>query len=356
MDYWITKFNTQNIDENEKSTVLNQMKNTAEAAFDLGFKEINYNSFENLGNNVDRRSELIEGLTLPIKEHDVIIVQLPLWTQLNFQNEWIQAMKQIKFVKLVAVVHEFIPWTSQEKYNVETDFFFNQLRQFDLIITQNDQMSKRLQKDGLTVPMISQVMWDFRYNGAVQDKKFSKNLYHIADKPVKEVKYQGSSQLVIIGSKANDFHSNDDNIQFQELRKLQNVPAMFEGGFGLVDGDEIVEYEGQTAKDYAQFISPLSLSQFLVSGLPVIVNSNSPHTPLVKSRGIGLVVENPNQINQVLDRITEKEYEEMLLAVKPWQEAISSGLMARRSIMNAIRAVGLGYKDNLYSNAGGEGK
>lgn len=350
MTYWITKLTSKNPIEDKQRALFSAIKNTAEAACEMGYREMNYTSFFGMANNKERRDRLQEALVHSVQANDVVVVQFPLWTQLNFQTEFIDGLKRRRGVKIVALIHDVIPWTYGQAYDAQNDFFLNLLRKFDMLITANDEMSERLQEEGVNLPMITLPLWDFAYQGPLQDKQFAKKVYYLADNKVNQLNYSSNTPLQIIGN-GDEKLLVPKQVELLGAQDLAVVPFFFDGGFGLVDTENAIIEEGApAAKNYWQYKNPLRLSVYLAAGFPVIVLAESPYAAWISSRNLGIVLDSLDELDEVLSDLTETEYQEMLEAVKPWQDAVSTGFFTKRTMLNVIRSLELGYTDVLYSS------
>lgn len=354
MTYWITRFASQRpLDEkNQAAFVVNQTNAAALAALD--FQEINYTSFPNLSNHWERRAKLIDTLMAPVQAGDVVVVQFPLWMQLNFQSEMIEALKRKKDVKLIGLINAVIPYMHAAPYDRATDFFLTQMRKFDLLITANDAMSRKLQQDQIEVPMLSLMFNDFLYQGPDQEKKFVKKLVYVAEHPIKDLTDLSNlkTPLKIYGKKVEKLVI-PEAVTFCEYRTFEQLPALFDGGFGLINAPEIQEQSRDDLDNYHQYDNPFSLSVFLAAGLPLIVLSNSPHAAWVSGHGAGLVLKDLTDLDVTLENLSQEDYQSMVTAIRPYQEAVSSGFFIKRTLLNAIRVLELGYDDVLFKDEAG---
>ena len=91
----------------------------------------------------------------------------------------------------------------------------------------------------------------------------------------------------------------------------------------------------------------MKLSLYLASGLPPIVLANSAHAKWIQERGIGLVLNELNEIDDVLAKLSAADYHTMLEHLKPWQRAVSNGYFVKRACLEAIRVLNLRCFDQL---------
>jgi hypothetical protein len=339
----MTHFWSTNPHDNATKAIFIVQKNTANTALSLGYSELNYTGFPDLSNNPERRKRLLVGLLSSVQAGDTVVVQFPLWTMLNFQAEFFDFLKARGTV-LVALIHD-VPtwqwWEGGEPYDPNKDFWLTQLKKFDALITANDKMSHRLQEDGITAPMVAMQLWDYHYDGFLKEKTFKKQLYYAGGRKIESIDYKASTPLLITADAVKETQ-NLGSVQLIGTHDSRELMTMFDGGFGVVNYHNIHERSNFNWDYYGQFNNPTKLSMYLAAGLPVIVPSNSAHADWVKNRGVGLVLDDLNTIDGLLSNLTEADYEAMLEAVKPWQEAVSEGFFVRRALLELVNVLELG--------------
>ncbi|MCL2858765.1 MAG: beta-1,6-galactofuranosyltransferase, partial [Streptococcaceae bacterium] len=93
--------------------------------------------------------------------------------------------------------------------------------------------------------------------------------------------------------------------------------------------------------------NPTKLSLYLASGLPVIVWPQSPHAEMIKKYGLGLVIDDLNDIDEILENMTEEDYNQMIENIKPWQKALQSGFFVKRALNLATQYLELGFDEGI---------
>ena len=105
-----------------------------------------------------------------------------------------------------------------------------------------------------------------------------------------------------------------------------------EGSFGLVwAGNEARGLSGANGA-YAMLDSTRTASLYLAEGLPLIVWKWSALAPIVREKGLGLVVGSLGEIPGAVAALSEDEYAAMAAAVRTCGEAIRRGGMTRAAI------------------------
>lgn len=349
MTNWITRFNGRTQSENLQIT--EQISaNVAKAAQELGFQELNYVTFDNLGEQPKRRQSLIETILRPVQPRDLVVVQFPLWEQLNFQAEFIDYLKQIDHVKTIALVHEVPTWLyadDNDRNAIKNDFWFTQLRKFDLLVVANEKQARRLKKDKIEIPMVSLQLWDYPYTGPLQKKQFRKQLNYISDYPITELDYSGSTPVLFYNTSVDEKVANNPSVKHIVGLARGNLIAELSDGFGLVNTANITEATDPNDIRDSQYNDPIELSMFLAAGMPVIVPDTSAHAQLIQQHHLGLVIHDLNEIDKTLSDVTFDDYQEMVAAVEPWQKLVSTRYFVKRALMAGMRKVNLGFDNFL---------
>ena len=125
------------------------------------------------------------------------------------------------------------------------------------------------------------------------------------------------------------------------------IVSRLDGGFGVVVTENLIEKSNMNFVYYNQFNNPTKLSMYLAAGIPVIVPSKTYHASLVEKHGIGLVVDDLNDMDTIFSSMTAQDYQKMVDNVRYWQEAVSEGFFIKRALMAMLRTLELGFKDDL---------
>jgi len=350
LTYHITRIAGTDFTDNRR--LANQF--IANSASQLGFKEINYSLWENdyLLNQPMRREALINAMFSDVNPGDTVVMTYPLYIALlNFNGEALNYLKNgKKDIKLIAFVIDLDPWMRGGDYDKEDNFTLNQLKQFDCLIVPTEKFAKRLHEDGVNTPTIVFNFLDFIYDGPLLEKKFQKKVYIASGRAIRLTNYNMDSiETVVIGRN----RTPNDNIKTEAHRPYDHLPILFDGGFAAVDMINNVSTNviGEGARfdwdKYSEYTAPSKQSLYMASGMPLIVRPENANAEFIKKAGIGLVMEDLSELDAILDKMTEEEYNQMVEKMKPFQKAVSSGYFAKRALMNAIAYVEFGYENNL---------
>ena len=122
------------------------------------------------------------------------------------------------------------------------------------------------------------------------------------------------------------------NIHYLGAFESDEVPYQLKSGFGLVwDGTSIETCDGPTG-NYLRYNNPHKLSLYLSSGLPVIVWKESALAAFVTSQKIGLVISSLYELPDILDTLSEKQYQEFVENIQEVREKLKKGFYLKKAI------------------------
>ncbi|ODN29839.1 hypothetical protein [Fervidobacterium thailandense] len=128
-------------------------------------------------------------------------------------------------------------------------------------------------------------------------------LYKIAQGNSKFKNYR----LVLYG-KGFDTIVQNENIELKGAFPPDELPYHLKGHFGLIwDGEETKEISG-TVGNYLRYNSPHKASLYIVTGLPLICWKEAAVYDVVKKYNIGFGIHSLEELDEILENISEKEY------------------------------------------------
>ncbi|MCL2681532.1 MAG: beta-1,6-galactofuranosyltransferase [Streptococcaceae bacterium] len=350
MTYWITRLAADEQASQTASGIIANQK-SAEAASKIGFKELHYPRFDAgmlQNETVAERSQHLEALTAGVLPGDIVIIQYPMWTNnVAFEREFMDYIKNKKSAKTAALVWDVLSWIYDDRerdYSKDPSLWM--LSRVDLVIAGNPKIAHRLREEGkVTPPILSMDLADHLYSGALADKKFEKKLFHVTTGVNANMvnNYTAKTPFYFIGPSP-EVKEHRDNIHLLGQMQVEKIPSFLDGGFGVVHYAPHSKYKMQS---YGAYKNPQKLSLFLTAGIPPIVDSHSAHAKWIAEQGVGIVLDDLNEIDQVLEKLTEEDYRKMLTALRPWQKASQTGYFTKRACMEAVRILELDFTDTL---------
>lgn len=356
MTYWITK-----VDENAEASsyqsgiIANNM--AAESVSQVGFRKLHYprlyaQELQDMG--AGGRRDKLEAILNVVLPGDVVIVQYPLWTsEVQFELEFIDYLKNERHAKTVALIWDIISWIHDDTnrdYSGDASLWL--LNKYDLVIAANAKMARHLSETGgVTTPKIAMGLSDFVYHGPLPQHQFKKQLYYVSSSvdPAMVTEYQSDMPIKFIGPNQGTA-GLPDYVQMLGKMNSNDIPAKLDDGFGLLYYPKTGFYKGMN--NYGHYNNPMKLSLYLAAGLPVITMSGTAHSGWLKERGVGLVIDSIADIDDAVNALSDADYQQMVANVRPWQEAVTSGFFAKQAALEAVRYLELGFEDQLVVTGG----
>ena len=125
-------------------------------------------------------------------------------------------------------------------------------------------------------------------------------------------------------------------VGFDESRALENetyfgsflpdeLPAVLEGGFGLVwDGDSAETCSGVFG-EYLRYNNSHKASLYLASGFPLVVWKQSALSHFVLEKGCGIAVESLHDLKETIDNLSDADYQDLVDNAKRVGQEIRDG-------------------------------
>ena len=148
-------------------------------------------------------------------------------------------------------------------------------------------------------------------------------------------------ELHIYGNRNGLPNMNDNpRILFHPFTPADTFIQEVEGDFGFVwDGDSLDSCTGNFG-EYLRWNSPHKVSFYLRAGLPIIIWKEAAVAPIVEKEGIGITIENIQELGSTLSRITPEQLAEMRKNVLRISERLREGEYLQDAIRQALQQIG----------------
>ncbi|WP_241627459.1 hypothetical protein [Rosenbergiella epipactidis] len=313
---------------------------------ELGIKPLKYSRNKIMNTPEFSTDTVIENIISPISPGDIVFVQFPTWLNYGFENLLIRKLISLPDVKVSLLLWDVISWLFDDSDRDFTrDNEFQLMNQCQLIISPNEKMTNRLVEDGgVKTKIISMGLSDYYCKTPPCFKKeFRKELTFVGTLEKTDFSnYHGNFLINLIGNPKDltEEEKNQKNLKVVGALDNSKIPSYLNAGFGLVsyqNKNKIIEksYFGG-AERYGQFNNPLKLSLYLSSGLPVVVDRYSPHAERIEKEGLGLVISELNDIDEVLGCIDNLQYNTMTDNVWNYSIKLRSGFFSKNILRKAL--------------------
>lgn len=267
---------------------------------------------------------------------DILVVQYPIYMNNYFMNKLLKEIERNQLMTIL-IIHDVeslreAPYDST-KISKEIDLF----NHFDVTISHNKKMTLWLQKNGLKSKTINLGLFDY-FHGKMLNTSF---------KAGKKVLFAGNLEKARFLSKMNNHYSEiflfgpnpgeyeNDNIQYMGSYSPEELPLHLNGNYGLVwDGDSIDSCNGIFGT-YTKYNNPHKVSLYLSCGLPVIIWKEAALASFIEENNIGLVIHTLNDLDRILEKITDEQYEVMRKNTIRFASKVRQGFFIKNAIQKA---------------------
>lgn len=207
---------------------------------------------------------------------------------------------------------------------------------FKNVIVHSTAMKDRLSQDGVKTNMHVLVAFDYLlssnqsiikdklgivFAGALQKSAFLNEVYKIPQKFV-HLNLYGAQKPTIKYTKS---------INYKGKFAPSNI-SKIEGDWGLMwDGEGIDTCKGKFG-NYLHLIAPHKFSLYIACGLKIIIWEESAMAPLVKEKGLGIVINNLYEVEEKITSLTNEELTEIEKNVKEFSKQIRTGQMFLKAL------------------------
>ncbi|WP_156307043.1 hypothetical protein [Sphingobacterium endophyticum] len=216
----------------------------------------------------------------------------------------------------------------------------------DILISQNEEMSKWLSGHGIAPEkLVNLNLFDFKLHPEhkvhgvgtdILEKNivFGGNLTSEKAAFIYQWKPKFKTKLYGINLNKGEIHENMEYLGvFDPSNPTMDVSGI---SFGLVwEGNSMDTCTG-LAGQYLKYSTPHKMSLYLSQGLPVIVWEESAMAKIVVENNIGFTIKSLNEIDEIFENITLKNYQEIRLNVQKIQDRVINGNYLKNAISKCI--------------------
>ena len=275
--------------------------------------------------------------SITLTEKDILVLQFPLlWHSLKaLILTKLLRKRQFKAYLLIHDIESLRNRSIKSFQDVKyafLHFFQNKtvLERVDGIIAHNAKMKNVLVQLGIPEKkIISLEIFDYLIPHFEVKKTYEKRTVLVAGNfDIKKAKYArqlpDNPKFSIYG--INFAEDNlPQNVHYNGAFSPEELPYYLEGGFGLVwDGDSPYTCSGMFG-EYLKMNNPHKASLYLASGFPIIVWRQSALADFVRKNSCGILVDSLFEIADILDSISNDEYEELIRNSKKIGDNIRNG-------------------------------
>lgn len=319
--------------QSPSSTAMIAQNMVTEVAKSIGFNEIGIYSYPIHTDTPQEIRKRIDGMLAGVSAHDIIVVQLPSWNGIEFDELLINKLLGYPDIKITMFIHDVGPLMFENNYYLmnRTIDLYNKAQ---TLIVPSESMAKTLKREGLVANnIVVQHVWDHVTNFDPKQPNFEP-LINFAGSAirfpfVKNWHYQ--TKLQVFSQSIKD--SSTEQVNYRGWLPDDDILRSLTSGFGLVWSENI---DNQLERAYSQRNISYKLSTYLAAGLPVIVNEGISNQKFITDNNLGIVLSSLSQIDQAIECMTEEQYQNMANHVKQVGYLIRQGYFTKKVLIDTI--------------------
>ncbi|MCP0887612.1 beta-1,6-galactofuranosyltransferase [Ligilactobacillus sp. WILCCON 0076] len=296
-------------------------------------KEHGYTSYEVNPYVSKLKKAILANITIPKDINrlspDKVIIQYPIPSE-HITRKIIECIRKKKDSKIVFLIHDI-----QGLQSTESETIVKELKIFDLadeIIVHNKHMGKWLQEKGCQKPLVDLEVFDYAnpqpINKAVEYNRsicFAGNLFKsefLKDLDLKHGFYAFGPNM---------FSEYPSCIEYCGQYSPEELPAHLNQNFGLIwDGPSIKTCKG-TYGNYLRYNNPHKTSLYISSGIPIIIWKKAALADFVLDNKIGIAIDSLNELDSVLDSISEEQYQQIKSNTREIAQKLREGYYTKKA-------------------------
>lgn len=299
--------------------------------------------FDNIPYKIHYLKQMKAAIKKLDSEKSIIFIQYPTYLGNLFLFKHFFARITSKY-KIVYIIHDLngIRFNSRYINKVDSYCFAKAYK----LISHNELMSKLLTKKFNILPnrILNLELFDYYIEKINNNKRNKNNGIDFAGNISKSLDFLGNYYLSNIKTRLNLYGYLDSkdkiiegkNMTYKGIYPPDHIQEHLEGSFGLVwDGTSINYLEGMYG-EYQKINNPYKASLYIVSGLPLICSIDSAIAKIVTKYNIGICVRSLSEIDEKIEKLTDKQYENMKNNVEKLAIKLIDGGMLKKAISSIL--------------------
>ncbi|KAF0412436.1 sugar transferase [Pediococcus pentosaceus] len=293
-----------------------------------------------------RKSKLIKLITTrfivnkrlkKFKKNDVFVIQYPMYSR--YATKIVLNKCKKKGIKTICVIHDL---ETLRLYKNDRSKIIDEksiLEQFNCLIVHNDVMRNWLTEQGINVPMVSLKIFDYLNDKELVkvDKNYDLIFAGNLEKSTFLKKWDIGRKITVYGVKPSAKYPK--NVIYKGVKTPDELPEYLSGSFGLVwDGDSTKTNNGIFG-EYTRYNNPHKVSLYISCGLPVIVWEKAAIASFIKKNKLGLTISRLDELEDVLNTLTEYEYTKIKENTVEMSKKIKQGFFIKEAINLAVNKI-----------------
>ncbi|MFR3684315.1 MAG: sugar transferase [Enterococcus sp.] len=324
MNKWITSI----VEGNSVDSVSKARGDVAEIAKEIGFQKLYIYRYIDEQESEQSLLSRIDGITAGVAAGDLIVYQYPSYNQFKFEQTFVARLKQ-RGARIALLIHDS-ELLRDPSFRKEIELF----NHADMLITHGKKMEQKLKTFGVTTPMVSKELFDYRfpYEQPLTETSLEKAIVFAGNiqKSVflKDWNYQVKIQ--VFGAKS-DFELGG-NVEYKgAYSQSELLRVMPKNYFGIAWDNNLLQ--GGNYREYTRYNAPHKISLYLALGIPVIVWKDAAISELIVNYKLGYAVDSLDEIDSLMERITWEERMQLKERVNKFSYLLREGIFTKRALI-----------------------
>lgn len=274
---------------------------------------------------------------------DKLVLQYPLKKYFSF----VCNMAHLRGAKVIVLIHDL---GSFRRKALTVAQEIKRLNHADYIIAHNEKMKKWLEDNGCKAKLGVLEIFDYLSESKATPKPNVKKPYSVLYAGALNVRK--NTFLYEVGEYIHSFSFNlygngfeidkakgKEHFKYMGFVKSDDLIATTQGDFGLVwDGFSASACTGNFG-EYLQYNNPHKTSLYIRCELPVIIWKKAALADFVQNNGIGICIDSLEDLEGILNSLSEKQYLEMKEKTAQIGKLLSEGEFAKKALLEAVNTL-----------------
>ena len=265
----------------------------AQSAKKLNCDEVSLFKFDDTYDSDDELHVRMQGITAAVSRDSIVIFQYPSMVSARYDGFVMEHLKNICGAKVAAIVEDLGSRIAPSDYKQLSDEI-NLFNKADLLIVQSTEMELYLKENGLKkMSVMYQRVWDYPYDFYLDEQEIDKKVEQIHD------------------------------ISMQHMLDLKKA------GLALIATTD-------RENKYGLMINPFETGFCICACIPMIVPEQTNIAEFVSRYGIGFVMSEDENTDDVLNRISDGDIAQAQEQEKKLAPAVSDGMFTKLMLQEVV--------------------
>lgn len=268
-----------------------------------------------------------------IKRGDTLLIQYPVKKYYRLICRW----TRFRGARSITLIHDL---GSFRRKRLTEEVEIRKLQLSDAVIAPNRSTKEWLAARGLSIPIAEQTAWDYLSDAKPQTAACPRNSCIFVGH-LKESRngflylFPDTLDIHLYGTGAPK--TTPGHIHIHGFATPDSIISDGEGRYGLIWYDQTLAHDNSGfIGEWIKYCNPHKLGLYMLAGKPVIIWKNAGAAPFVEREGIGLAVDSLENLDKILDGISEERYNEMVANTRRVASQMQKGHFMLHGLDEAI--------------------